>query len=348
MNKRIISSIFIFILISTLFGCADDSQGTATTAPSDDSIPVAIEVPQDVPKAEPVVANEDTDEVIIEEPEPELIMFEIPHPEASGTHVLENDRVLVDYSNSGDGYFMVKFLEETNRDLRMRLTLPTGGNHVYIQRSDGEFAIYPFSHGNGTYQIEVFVAAGNGAFTHALNETIKVELIDEFTPFIRPSYYVAYNENNEAIKFTWELTKSLPEEMQKIAAVYDYVIHNISYDMDFAKSVQGGSQTMYIPDIDAIKKRGTGICFDYAALMTAMLRSQGIPTQLVFGFVGKVYHAWINVYTEEAGWLDAVIYFNGSEWVLMDPTFASSMLDDSGSLEQFVGDGNNYDVRFIF
>lgn len=38
----------------------------------------------------------------------------------------------------------------------------------------------------------------------------------------------------------------------------------------------------------------------------------------------SVYHAWINVYSEEEGWIDAAIYFDGQEWKLMDPTFASS------------------------
>ena len=47
-----------------------------------------------------------------------------------------------------------------------------------------------------------------------------------------------------------------------------------------------------------------GICFDYAALMTAMLRSQGIPTKLEIGYSGEVYHAWISTYIDEIGWVD--------------------------------------------
>lgn len=54
--------------------------------------------------------------------------------------------------------------------------------------------------------------------------------------------------------------------------------------------------------------------------MTAMLRSQDIPTKLVVGYTGNLYHAWINVYLEGQGWVDNIIYFDGTSWKLMDPT----------------------------
>ena len=41
-----------------------------------------------------------------------------------------------------------------------------------------------------------------------------------------------------------------------------------------------------LPSVDETLKTKKGICFDYAALMTAMLRSQGIPTKLEIGYQG--------------------------------------------------------------
>ena len=58
--------------------------------------------------------------------------------------------------------------------------------------------------------------------------------------------------------------------------------------------------------------------------MTGMLRSQGIPCKLVIGYAGTVYHAWISVWSEDTGWIDSAIYFNGTTWQRMDPTFAST------------------------
>lgn len=71
-------------------------------------------------------------------------------------------------------------------------------------------------------------------------------------------------------------------------------------------------------------KTQTGICFDYASVMTTMLRSQRIPTRLEIGYAGENYHAWISTYIKDIGWVNGIIEFNGTSWTLMDPTYAST------------------------
>lgn len=131
-----------------------------------------------------------------------------------------------------------------------------------------------------------------------------------------------------------ELTAGMTDNLEKVKTIYDYVVQNISYDRLLAAKVQSG----YLPDIDQVLAKKKGICFDYAALMSAMLRSQEVPTKLVVGYTGSVYHAWINVYSEEEGWIDAAIYFDGQEWKLMDPTFASSN-NSSQAIMKYIGNG---------
>ena len=116
------------------------------------------------------------------------------------------------------------------------------------------------------------------------------------------------------------LCVGLEHPLEKVAAVYDHVIHHFTYDYEKAKTVTSG----YLPKLDEVLAAQTGICFDYAALMTAMLRSQEVPCKLVVGYAGSVYHAWISVWTEENGWIDGAIFFDGNTWMRMDPTFASS------------------------
>lgn len=89
-----------------------------------------------------------------------------------------------------------------------------------------------------------------------------------------------------------------------------------------------------------------GICYDYAALMTAMLRSQGIPTRMEVGYVsGGVYHARISTYIAEVGWINGVIRFDGVNWTLMDPTFAASSY---GANAQYTGEGVNYQALYRY
>ena len=115
-----------------------------------------------------------------------------------------------------------------------------------------------------------------------------------------------------------------------------YITDNITYDHNLAETVASG----YIPSVDSVLASGKGICFDYAAVMATMLRSQGIPTRLEVGYAGQAYHAWISTYVSDVGWIDGIIQFNGSSWTLMDPTFAAN--SDKEAFEQFIGDGNNY------
>ena len=129
--------------------------------------------------------------------------------------------------------------------------------------------------------------------------------------------------------------------MEKLSAIYLFVISHIEYDKELADNVHSG----YIPDVDSVMEKGKGICFDYASLLAAMLRSQGVPTKLVIGYTGDAYHAWISVYSEETGWLEDIIFFNGEDWELMDPTFASSRL--SAGVSTYIGSGTDYQAKFF-
>ena len=81
--------------------------------------------------------------------------------------------------------------------------------------------------------------------------------------------------------------------------------------------------------------------------MTAMLRSHGIPTRLVLGYAESTRHAWIDVYSEETGWIDKVIFFDGQDWLMMDPTFAAAA-SNAAALQAFIGDGSNYNVTHLY
>lgn len=81
-----------------------------------------------------------------------------------------------------------------------------------------------------------------------------------------------------------------------------------------------------------------------SAVMTAMLRSQRIPTRLEVGYMGDVYHAWISIYTKETGWVNGIIEFDGKDWELMDPTFASS----SKSPKSFTSENSKYTTKYVY
>jgi transglutaminase-like putative cysteine protease len=118
------------------------------------------------------------------------------------------------------------------------------------------------------------------------------------------------------------------------------MIDNFTYDYDKAATVVSG----YLPVVNDVYKANTGICFDYAAVMATMLRSQRIPTRLEVGYMGEEYHAWISVYIQDMGWVNGIIEFDGTNWNLMDPTFAST----SKSPKDYITKNSKYLTKYVY
>jgi len=273
----------------------------------------------------------------------EPAIFSIPMPTASGTNTKKNAKAEIDYSNTKDGYIMVRFLQSTTKQLRVIVKGPSGAQYTYTLKSNGSYEVFPISDGNGNYTVGVYEQIEGTRYTTANSAAFTVTLNDQFAPFLRPNQYVNFKPESKAVAKAAELVRGAANFNAKISAIYNYVITNLTYDRVLAATVQSG----YLPDVDAVLAKGKGICFDYASVMTAMLRSQGIPTKLVVGYAGTAYHAWINVYSEETGWINNAIYFDGKQWKLMDPTFASTA-NQSAAVMRYIGDGANYTSKYLY
>lgn len=263
---------------------------------------------------------------------------------ASGEQVKENSNCVIDYSNAGDGYVMAKFKKALGPTLKCVVT--TGNqalNDGYkYTLSLNKFQVIPLTEGNANYHIYMLYEVG-GRYATELTLTLNVKLSDQFGPYLRPNQFVNYNKNTKVVKKAASITKKCKTDLAKVKKVYNYVIKNYKYDKKLAASVKPG----YTPNLNKVYAKKKGICFDYAAVMTAMLRSQGVPTKLVVGYTGNAYHAWINVYSKKKGRISKMIYFNGRNWKLMDPTFASTS-KSSKSIMKYIGNGKNYKEKLSY
>lgn len=264
-------------------------------------------------------------------------------PQASGKVTKGNSSVTIDASNTADGYVMVKYLEQTSRKLKLIIAGPDSVRYTYNITKIGSYETFPLSGGSGKYTVTVYRNVSGDQYSTVYSTTFNASLKDEFAPFLLPNQYVNYTTGSSAVKLAASLTTGKTSDLEKIQAVYDWVVKNISYDRQLAASVQSG----YLPDLDKLIVSKKGICFDYASLMTGMLRSQSIPCKLVIGYSGKAYHAWINTYTAENGWINGVIYFDGTSWKLMDPTFASTGNQSRATLS-YIGDATHYTAKYLY
>ena len=266
------------------------------------------------------------------------------YPSATGKLIKKNASVTIDYSNTKDGYVMVKWTGEAVK-VALQVTGPNNAEkYTYYLRTDGNYDVIPLSDGSGTYKFVVCKNVSGTKYASVLSASISVKLGDSLAPFLRPNQYVDYSAGSEAVGLARELVKDKTDTLGKVQAVYNWVVTNLTYDYDKARTVKSG----YLPDVDKVMAEKKGICFDYSALMSAMLRSQGVPVKLVVGYTSTgEYHAWINVWSEESGWMNSVIYFDGSSWKLMDPTFASTG-NQSKSIMEYIGNTANYKERFTY
>ena len=271
------------------------------------------------------------------------VLLSVLNTTAPGSAVAKNDSAVIDYSNAADGYIMVKWTAGEGANVKVLLKGPSGTSYQYNLPMDGEFEAFPLSDGSGDYTVGVYQNTSGTQYMTILTAEITAKLSDEFAPFIRPNQYVNYSASSAAVAKASELCAGLTDNLEKVEQVYLYVINNTVYDTAKAQTVQSG----YLPDVDETLASGKGICFDYAALMAAMLRSQNVPVKLVVGYTGSVYHAWLNVWSETEGWVEGKIYFDGSEWKLMDPTFASSS-NSSDAIMQYIGNGANYTAKYLY
>lgn len=325
----------IWLLVFTCSGCGKTKTEATVPPVTDKATPTAAATPfVDETVIGEVVSEKD---VIAEEPAlPDILV-----PEAPGTATEENEKAVIDYSNIMDGYVMVKYKAATDKKLKAQVKGPTTTYTYTIQPEEWE--TFPMSDGNGAYKITVFENVEGKQYATVASVSTTVELDDEFAPFLRPNQYVDYGVAEETVKLGAELTQGKETELEKVQAVYEYVVKNITYDTELAANVKSG----YLPVLDKVLEAKKGICFDYAALMTGMLRSQSVPCKLMVGYAGEVYHAWISVYTEKDGWIDNAIYFDGTTWKRMDPTFASSS-NKSDAIMKYIGDGSNYTEKYIY
>ncbi|MDO4492382.1 MAG: transglutaminase-like domain-containing protein [Clostridia bacterium] len=243
----------------------------------------------------------------------------------------------VDTSNVSEGYVMVRGEDAAGRKLKAQVKGPASTMTYPID--NGAWAALPLTEGDGNYRVTVLVNVADDRYAVLVSADAEVALRDAFAPFLHPNRYVNWQDAPETVKKAAELTRGANDTLTCVARVYDFVLGELRYDEALASNVQSG----YVPDLDAALRNKKGICFDYAALMAGMLRSVGIPTKLIMGYAGTQYHAWIGVWTEEAGWLENVVYFDGKSWRRMDPTFA-----DAGVPESFLNDDANYTEKYAF
>ncbi|MCL2098880.1 MAG: transglutaminase-like domain-containing protein [Oscillospiraceae bacterium] len=273
----------------------------------------------------------------------------------------KNERAVIDYTNTpASGTVSIK-LARSAAPLTAKVSIEKGEmRYNYNLRNDGGTESFPLQMGNGEYTVRVLLSVPDNSnrFSLALGSTYKLDLKDKNAVFLNSSQFVNFNKDSKTAAKAAELIKEAgaKTDIQKAEAIYAFVVEEFSYDSDKAKKVISGELSSYVPALDEILSARKGICFDYATLFAAMLRSQNIPAKLVMGDVAnpdpkapagsKVYHAWNEFFSKESGkWIRInEMRFDADRFERVDPTFDSTSRGSKTAL-QFIGNGKNY-IKF--
>ena len=198
---------------------------------------------------------------------------------------------------------------------------------------DQQVRQFPLQLGNGEYTVRIMENVESNKYKVLDQSKITLSLKTQNTVFLNAIQDIDWDEYSPAVIKARALTKGLNSDSEKVKVIYDFITENYKYDYIKAKSVTTG----YFPVVDEIYASKIGICYDYASLFAAMLRSIDVPTKLVKGYstaTKATYHAWNEVYVD-------------GTWKIVDTT-ADAAFVQKGKVVQMYKDSNDFTAEKIY
>ncbi|MGQ0810300.1 MAG: transglutaminase TgpA family protein [Nitrospiraceae bacterium] len=113
-----------------------------------------------------------------------------------------------------------------------------------------------------------------------------------------------------------EVTGRATNPFEMVVAIKQHLLKDYQYSLDV------GAARPARPLEEFLFARKTGYCEHYATAMVVLLRSVGIPSRLVTGFLATEWNGYGNYYTvrqkDAHAWVE--VFFPRSGWITMDPT----------------------------
>ena len=138
----------------------------------------------------------------------------------------------------------------------------------------------------------------------------------EYPAAIRDRYLQVPTHSDRIAELAYSVTRGAASPYEKATAVLQHLLSNYAYSLEVGTTSSGQ------PIDEFLFSRKTGYCEHYATAMVLMLRSIGIPSRLVTGFLATEWNEFGNYYTvrqrDAHAWVE--MYYPQSGWITMDPT----------------------------
>lgn len=129
----------------------------------------------------------------------------------------------------------------------------------------------------------------------------------EMTPFLAAN--AQFPVDDEWRRLAREITGGDPNPVSAARKLYDWTLANVEYWVKHPDRLKASP----VGSAEYCRSSGTGNCTDFHSLWTALARSAGIPTRMVYGSFFKKglegkdadqsYHCWIEFWAPGLGWI---------------------------------------------
>jgi transglutaminase-like putative cysteine protease len=209
----------------------------------------------------------------------------------------------LDVSNVNQGIIQVKVVNPNSK--KMKILIEKGSVRYSYTLQAKSVESFPLQIGNGAYSISILENVTGDQYRILSQQSVTLSVNNENVIYLNSIQLIDWDTTMQAIAKTKELTAGKATDREKFDVIYAYMVSNFAYDFDKLQALTSD----YLPVIDRVYNAKKGICYDYAAVFGAMLRSANIPSKLIMGYCDYVtqYHAWNEVLL-------------GGQWVVVDTT----------------------------
>ena len=193
--------------------------------------------------------------------------------------------------------------------------------------------------GTGKYQYAICNLTDNDtAYLIQYKNSFTVQSIDaELAPYLVSTPWGDYENAPDATAKAEELWDSKKTQLENIEAIADWV-----GDLKYDKTLRQGTLNAYV-NPDSVIENGGGVCNEMTRLLSAILRSQGVPAYVQTGHNARGNnHGWVMAWVELSTSVKDGVTSSKGAWVLIEAVQGDIQLKGSAERNYSIPEDLNY------
>ena len=248
---------------------------------------------------------------------------------------MNNGYGTVDWSTAANGY--ITFTAKGQK--RCFILQGPNDKQVICTVKKGETVKIALVDGTGKYQYAICNLTDNDtAYLIQYKNSFTVKSIDaELAPYLVSTPWGDYENAPDATAKAEELWDSKKTQLENIEAIADWV-----GDLKYDKTLRQGTLNAYV-NPDSVIEIGGGVCNEMTRLLSAMLRSQGVPAYVQTGHNARGNnHGWVMAWVELSTSVNDGVTSSKGAWILIEATSGDIQLKGSAERNYITTEDMNY------